>query len=984
MFIATVASSYNHPKMSATEDGITGLMADYLRENGVKAVTQVSISTPGTRDQPDFQVEKGGTFVGEAKWESDKWEGFGEARDYGQLPGANGSFLIAYPEALRNEGAQARLGEGGAEDILSGHSYSCAFLHPDEGTDMRSLELEEIPGWLKSHMEKRRRPEPDPDEVVSVFRQTAHELNQKLESAPDENLFRNVLGASPDDEELQEAARKTAGFLLVNQLTFYRVLSSTGRFPEIEPERLSSPSGLGEYFDAVLDVDYTPVFSFRISDELPQESLPLLKRAIKTIYGVGPENINHDVLGKVFHELIPFEVRKKIAAYYTMNKSADILSRLAIDEEDDTVLDPACGSGSILSSAYLRKRGLATDGFTEEDHRRYVEKEITGIDVMPFAAHLSCIHLALQAPIYDTDEVNIGIEDSTKLQPGSEISPLSFVLPESESQRGLFEYEEGEKPDVDAQTIEAGSVAMDAAMGREMEMETVDVVLMNPPFSRQESVAGFTENYKSRLRDRFSRRDNRGQVHGKMNFSSYFMYLADKFLDEGGRIASVLPASILTNSSDSGVREMLLNEYTIEYIVSREDNANFSEDTDRREILLVAKKGTTEDADATFVTLEGLDVDPDEIVQVAEAAESGVEMKGENFRLRKASLSELDTHNMFAPFSVHHPGLLDLWDEISATEGLTQIQNLNTGLIRGGSSHPWQDGVITDPSTEQQKGDLWTTTEVANGTVTAQHKHTGTEVEIPEDNLYPYFLRYAYRNEADVSDLDEYVIIDTNFSDYSTFKNLGEGDEIPQGWESHVRSASAHACVQRRCNLSAAGTSHLSLYTETPRTFHRMWCFSDLNETESKIFTTWLDSSLGLLQLIISRLPEEGGWTNYRRFSVSRFSVINPTGLDTESKKQLLDAFDDFKDTKAPSFVERMARLTPQDSLSDEEYTQIKDVFGREMTDALGEGYEEAEALDEAVLDVLGYGKQERENLKDELYPRLLMELVELREMMMD
>lgn len=58
--------------MSATEDGVTGLMAEYLRNNGVSAVTQISISTPGTRDQPDFQIENGGDFhwrseVGEQK-----------------------------------------------------------------------------------------------------------------------------------------------------------------------------------------------------------------------------------------------------------------------------------------------------------------------------------------------------------------------------------------------------------------------------------------------------------------------------------------------------------------------------------------------------------------------------------------------------------------------------------------------------------------------------------------------------------------------------------------------------------------------------------------------------------------------------------------------------------------------------------------------------------------------------------------------------
>lgn len=965
----------------ATEDTITDKMADYLEDHGFSIRTQVSVMDGGKRHQPDFEIDEGGTYFGEAKFESDKWPGFAEARDYGQISDANGAFLLAYPDSLKSEGAQSRLGEHGVETILSGHDYTAVFLRPDEPTDMVTLQLEEIPNWLRENLEHRRRPEPDPDEVISIFRKVALELNEKLETAPDENLFRNVLGASPDEENLQEAARKTAGFLLVNQLTFYRVLSATGRFPEIDEDTLATPSDLNEYFDTALEVDYTPVFSFRISEELPQEALPLLKRTIKTIYAIGPENISHDVLGKVFHELIPIEIRKPIAAYYTMNKSADILAGLAIDSADDTILDPACGSGSILTSAYLRKRELSSS-FVEADHRRFVEEEIAGIDVMPFAAHMSCIHLALQAPIYETDEVNIGIEDSTKLRPGRTINPLSFVLPDAESQSGLTEWEEGKRPDRSDEQVEAGSVAMDAAEGKEMELEDVDVVFMNPPFSRQESVAGFAENYKNLLEDRFSRRNSKGQLHGKMNFSSYFMFLADFFLDEGGRIASVLPASILTNSSDAGVREMLRDEYTIEYIFSREDAPNFSEDTDRREILLIARKGYEEGANASFVTLNTLDVDPHKIAEVASGLSAGEEATQRDFWIRKASLDELDVHNMFAPFSVHNPELLNLWDEVNAASELVQIQNMDTGLIRGGSSHPWQDGVSQDPNSNKQKEDYWTTVEASSDSITTQHKHSGDKIEIPRENVHPYFLRYSYRYTIDVSELDEYVIIDTDFDGYDRFYSLGGGDDIPEGWKDHIESADAHASVQRKFDLTAPGSSHLSFYSDSRRTFHRMWCFANLNQTEAKIFSAWLDSNLGLLQMIISRLPERGGWTNYRKFSVSRFSVINPSTLGDDEKNELVDAFESYRDENIPSLAERVAHLTDPNDLSDREYTQAKSAFGDDVTEVLGDGMDAVVQLDEAVMKAIGFGDERQEEIKADLYPKLLMELIELKEMM--
>ncbi|SDJ86663.1 hypothetical protein SAMN05216226_110155 [Halovenus aranensis] len=140
--------------MSATEDGITDLMADYLRDSGINTRTQISISTPGTRNQPDYQIDNGGTYVGEAKWGSKKWQGFAEARDYGNLTGVNGSFLITYPEELKDEGAQSRLTGDVAESVLSGHEFSCAFMREDEDTDIETLEIHEIPEWIQSNIKR--------------------------------------------------------------------------------------------------------------------------------------------------------------------------------------------------------------------------------------------------------------------------------------------------------------------------------------------------------------------------------------------------------------------------------------------------------------------------------------------------------------------------------------------------------------------------------------------------------------------------------------------------------------------------------------------------------------------------------------------------------------------------------------------------------------------------------------------------------------
>ena len=108
-------------------------------------------------------------------------------------------------------------------------------------------------------------------------------------------------------------------------------------------------------------------------------------------------------------------------------EAANILSELAIEKTDEKILDPACGSGTLLAAAYRQKRKIlekSGQDFDVRTHKQFLERDITGVDIMPFAAHLSVIHLALQAPLYETEEVRIAIEDSTRLKPGMEISPM--------------------------------------------------------------------------------------------------------------------------------------------------------------------------------------------------------------------------------------------------------------------------------------------------------------------------------------------------------------------------------------------------------------------------------------------------------------------------------------------------------------------------------------------------------------------------------
>lgn len=245
-----------------------------------------------------------------------------------------------------------------------------------------------------------------------------------------------------------------------------------------------------------------------------------------------------------------------------------------------------------------------------------------------------------------------------------------------------------------------------------------------------------------------------------MSYFSYFMYQADKFLDEGGRIATVLPATVLNKMTESGVREMLIDEYTVEYLFAREDALNFSEDTGVREVMLIAQKGQQRDSKATYVSLDELGLDGptittaiDEVSRVEIGETRTVSSNNVRATVWQIPNKQLDTHNLFSPFAAHNRDLIQLWREIQEHhQNLTRVADLNTGLTRGGSSHPWTAGCIGGPESYLRNSDIWRIVDSNETEITAKHRPLEEEITIPREALEPYLLRKQYRKHLGITD----------------------------------------------------------------------------------------------------------------------------------------------------------------------------------------------------------------------------------------
>ena len=102
-------------------------------------------------------------------------------------------------------------------------------------------------------------------------------------------------------------------------------------------------------------------------------------------------------------------------------------------------------------------------------------------------------------------------------------------------------------------------------MTESIKLSKVDLVIMNPPFTRYQNIP---PDYKEALAKRFSTTRYQNCLSGQLGLHGYFLLLADRFLKDNGRIAAVLPITTLNAKGTLPFLEILLTDYSIEYIIS--------------------------------------------------------------------------------------------------------------------------------------------------------------------------------------------------------------------------------------------------------------------------------------------------------------------------------------------------------------------------------------------------------------------------------
>ncbi len=392
------------------------------------------------------------------------------------------------------------------------------------------------------------------------------------------------------------------------------------------------PIGAFRYaWNLILALDYKPIFETGCAalqscppDPAFADAIRYTARAALAV-SQNIAGLRHDLLGRIFHTVL--DTARYDGSFYTTTAAATLLAALALrgdtcDWNDPAaianlrIIDPACGTGTLLMAAAERIRDLAPQSDVDESvARSLIENVFTGYDVNLTATHMAATTLGLLSPTTQFRNMKIGrtflgVDDAGDAYLGSLefLDRQPMLMPWPNAAQAVAQVDTGER--------------MAAA-------EPADLVIMNPPFTRDSLRHDqFSKSDEKKIKDREKALFANTPVHLSSNGNA-FLVLADYINKaESGTLAAVLPLVTATNASSLDIRKFLASHYHIETIVTSHDPERiyFSENTSIGEMLLVCRRWPADKGSKPPTRVVNLAVNtatPSDAISIAWAVENG-------------------------------------------------------------------------------------------------------------------------------------------------------------------------------------------------------------------------------------------------------------------------------------------------------------------------------------------------------------------------
>lgn len=400
------------------------------------------------------------------------------------------------------------------------------------------------------------------NKLRSAIRAFFPSISEEVESCYQvDSSFRNRLNkwfveqawsAPSSSEDYKKTARQFL-YLLVDKVLFYNTLRATPihrtKLKLIEvPENVKNGDAFKEklqkYFDKAKKIDYETVFGTDFIETVPIPNV-IVERLVTFVNDLSRydfSKLKYTDIGKIFDKLIPENERHNLGQYFTKPDVVDVINAFCIRDGSQIIADFGCGAGTFLVRGHARLKTIEP----EKRHETLLE-QLYGVDISKFPAHLSTINLTVR-----------GIN---KLQSYPRILRMDF-----------FDVKPGFKTTFPVEGLNKSR--------REVKFPPeFDVVVGNPPYTRQEELEIYTPSYKQTLekalkmdwgngsKKKLGKEEDRIKLGKRASIYAHFFLHGAKFLREGGRLGYVTSNSWLDVDYGKYLQKFFLEHFKIVAII---------------------------------------------------------------------------------------------------------------------------------------------------------------------------------------------------------------------------------------------------------------------------------------------------------------------------------------------------------------------------------------------------------------------------------
>jgi len=700
---------------------------------------------------------------------------------------------------------------------------------------------------------------------------------------------------------------RISGLVLINAMVFQEILAEQDARVHPLQKILGETNlldALSAHWQFILEeIDYYPIFHIAREMILNLTASQDVVNAIRDLTTTAQRIVSmraalrHDLMGRVYHRLLA--EAKYLGTYYTSIPAATILLKLALHREawqtmwDDLdqvaglrIADLACGTGTLLMAAAdaVSDNHIRTRAERDLDidltalHRVLVEEVLCGYDVLPSAIHLTASTLALRAPQIAFEKMNL----------------FSLPLGGHDHRLGSIEFLRGRHPQMVFDLFippsieqvtgrEAKEIQRDAA-----DLPDIDLCVMNPPFTR--SVGGnllfgsVPESERKRMQKELKKLVRSPNVLASITagLGSVFVAVADRYIKPGGRIALVLPKAVLSGVAWDKTRELLRRKYQVEYVVASHDPQrwNFSENTDLSEVLLVAAKAdsnTAQKNESGYVTALNLWRNPNTAFEALAVTDTFIRNGPPSIADGQGAL-EISIGNEKVGEAIVYP-----WHELrDQFTWMLPCGFAQSDLIR--AAYHLLQGNLWLPG-YGKVGQVQLSALEAFGTLGPDRRdiHDGFN-RSAASTAYPAFWGHDAEQVFTLSqDLNCYL------SPLSKAKNDRPLRNVQDLWP-----LAGRVLIAERLRMN---TQRLAALRITRRVLSNVWwpfAFNDELQTDhhEKTLVLWLNSTPGLLSLLVYRQETQGAWVDFKKPLLKLLPVIDLRALTANQLKELASTYD--------------------------------------------------------------------------------------------